>query len=131
MESILGEIDNADAIVLGAPVNFFNVNAITRKFLERLVCCVYWPWGQLTPKFRIKPCRKRAVWVTSSAMPGFLVGLLTGAPRALKLIARTLGARPIGSLVVGLAAGSEDAALPVKAARKAGALGHKLAKGTE
>ena len=45
MEAILTEIDRADAMVLGSPVNFYNVTAVFRTFLERLVGVGYWPWG--------------------------------------------------------------------------------------
>ena len=37
LESILAEIQSANAIVLGAPVNFYNLNALFRRFMERLV----------------------------------------------------------------------------------------------
>jgi hypothetical protein len=127
MEALLDEIGGADAIVLGAPVNFFNANALTRKFMERLLCLTYWPWGQLTPRPRIKACRKQAVLVLSSAMPGFMVGMLTGARRALKLMAGLLGARPVGALTIGLAAGRAKAALSERVRRKAAKLGRKLA----
>ena len=43
---ILAEIERADTVVLASPVNFYNVTAIFRVFLERLLGCVYWPWGQ-------------------------------------------------------------------------------------
>ena len=38
MKTILAQYKDADAIVFGAPVNFYNVNAVTRRFIERLVC---------------------------------------------------------------------------------------------
>jgi multimeric flavodoxin WrbA len=128
MESILLEIEAADAIVLGAPVNFFNINALTRRFMERLVCCVYWPWGQMSPTLRIKDRRKKAVLVTSSAMPGFMVRLFTGAVRALKIMAQTLGAKTDKVLIVGLAAGEQTPRLSARQARKAQAIGSRLAR---
>ena len=44
MDEILRAVDAADAVVLAAPTNFFNVNALTRRFIERLVPYAYWPW---------------------------------------------------------------------------------------
>src|ERR1700676_115751 len=61
MPSILQEIDDADAVVLGSPVNFYNVTAVFRTFLERLVGCAYWPWGQPAPKPRSKELPRKAV----------------------------------------------------------------------
>ncbi len=40
MEEILTTLEEADAIVLGAPVNFGDVNALTSTFLERMVVCI-------------------------------------------------------------------------------------------
>ena len=44
LQSILAEIDAADALVLGAPVNYWNATAIFRQFTERLIGATYWPW---------------------------------------------------------------------------------------
>ena len=56
MDSILTDIDNADAIVLGSPINFSNVTAIMKRFIERLIPYAYWPWGKAVcqSKLRLK-----------------------------------------------------------------------------
>ena len=69
MAGILAEIEGSDAIVLGSPVNFGTVTAVMKKFIERLVCFAYWPWGMNAPRVRDKEIRKRAVVVVSSAAP--------------------------------------------------------------
>ena len=104
---ILAEIEQADTVVLASPVNFYNVTAIFRVFLERLLGCVYWPWGQAGPKTRSKQLPRKAVLIASSAAPGFLIPVATGAPRALRTAAKCLGARTVATLWVGLAAQSE------------------------
>lgn len=102
LEAILGEIEAADSLVLGAPVNFFNVTAIFRQFMERLMGYAYWPWGsRFGPVQRRKEITKKAVLVTSAAMPGLWIPWMTGAPRALKITARVLGAKPVGKLWIG------------------------------
>ena len=45
MRGILDEIERPDAIVLASPMNFWTVTAIMKRFIERLVCYAYWPWG--------------------------------------------------------------------------------------
>lgn len=127
MDAILTDIESADGVVLASPVNFFNVTAITRRFIERLVCYAYWPWGTLSPKPRSPPRDLKAVLVTASAMPAFLGKIFTSAPRALRLAAKLLGARPIACIYAGLAAASLDAAPPAGAIRAARAAGRKLA----
>jgi NAD(P)H-dependent FMN reductase len=126
MDAILGRIEAADALVLAAPVNFYNVTALFRRFLERLVCHAYWPWGAHGPVFRSKVLGKRAVLVTASAAPGFLLPFFTGAPRALKVAAKVLGARPIGRLWLGLSAQAPAQALAPRTLARAQALGRDL-----
>lgn len=126
--AIMSEWKECDGLVIGAPVNCYNVTAITRKFMERLVCFYYWPWGQAGPIMRSKEKGKRAVLITSSAMPSFMGRLFTGAPRALRFIAETMGAKPVRTLFVGLAAREEHQPLPKNTIRKAQAAGRQLAK---
>ncbi len=127
MDNILTKIGEADGIVIGSPVNFGNVTAVTQRFIERLVCYGYWPWGIPGPVLRVKDRRIKAVLVTSSAMPAFMGRFFTSALRSLKGAATTLGATPIGSLYIGKAALHEKQDLPVKVVRKARRLGHQLA----
>ncbi|HYE24956.1 MAG TPA: flavodoxin family protein [Clostridia bacterium] len=127
MDAVLNEIESADALVLGAPVNAFNVTAIFRRFMERLVCFAHWPWGMNAPQTRSKKSTRKAVLITSTAMPGMFIPLATGAPRALKTAATLLGARPVGKLWIGLAAGRPKQELPQKVLAKARRIGASLA----
>ena len=102
LQSILTEIDAADALILGAPVNYWNVSAIFRRFMERLLGCCYWPWGQAAPKLRNKKLARKAVLISSSSMPGFCIPLLTGAARALRVTAKMLGIKTVATLWIGL-----------------------------
>lgn len=126
LQSILEQIDAADAIVLGSPVNFFNVTSIFRRFLERLAGHAYWPWGQAAPATRDKRLTRRAALVTSSAMPGFFIPLFTGAARALRLTAKILGAKPVAKLWIGLAANQPYQTLSLRTLAHARRIGLKL-----
>lgn len=127
MAPMLAEIDAADAVVLGSPVNFGNVTAIFRRFLERTTGGGYWPWGQPSPKWRTKRMTRKAVLVATSAMPGFLIPLATGTRTALGMTARGLGAKPVGSLWLGLTAKNPHYELSAKTRERARRLGWKLA----
>jgi multimeric flavodoxin WrbA len=129
MAGILGRYLKCDGVVFGAPVNLFNVNAITRRFMERLVCFAYWPWGQPGYKLRMKDRGKKAVLITSSAMPGFMGRFFTGALRALKISAQTMGAKPIASLFIGLSAQNRTWSVPEKALHRAREAGRRLVQG--
>lgn len=126
MNRILEEIEKADSLVIGAPVNFGNINALTRRFLERCVCYGYWPWDAATPKLRHPVSRKKAVLVASSAAPAWMGRWMTGALGALKDLAKMLGAKPIGILWMGLSQ-PKDVELSDKIKQKARRLGQKLA----
>jgi hypothetical protein len=60
-------------------------------------------------------------------MPGFLIPLITGAARALRLTAKMLGAKPIGNLWVGLVAREARPILTTQTLDRARRMGMKLA----
>jgi multimeric flavodoxin WrbA len=59
----------SNILVLSSPVNFGSMTAVTKAFLERMVCLAYWPWGTPAPQFREPSGKRLAVLVTSSAAP--------------------------------------------------------------
>lgn len=67
MAAILDRIDASDGLILASPMNFGTVTALMKRFIERLVCYGYWPWGTGIPKERIRRKTKRAIVVASSA----------------------------------------------------------------
>jgi multimeric flavodoxin WrbA len=127
LEPMLKEIEAADAVVLGSPVNYFNVTAIFRRFLERLVGNAYWPWGNAAPKARKTKATKKAVLVASSAMPGIFIPFATGAAKALRVTAEMLGARTVGRIWIGLVGAEQHPRLSARTRARARRLGWKLA----
>ncbi|KPL21202.1 MAG: hypothetical protein AMJ75_10435 [Phycisphaerae bacterium SM1_79] len=128
MEAILEEVDGADALVLASPVNFGNVTAVTKRFIERLIVYGCWPWGRKMPKLRIENPDKKAVTVTASACPGFIARILMPGPlKAFKAAARCMGATVLTSLYFGPVAQTENATLDRKSLLKAYRAGEKLA----
>lgn len=125
MDAILQEVEAADSLVIGAPVNFGNVNALTQRFLERCVCYGYWPWNTPGPQMRKSEATKKAVLISSSAVPGFIARWLSGAIKSLKSLAKMLGAKPIGVIFVGKVI-SKQGGLSDKIKRQARNLGHEL-----
>lgn len=126
LEGILAEIEAADAIVLASPVNYYNVTAIFRRFMERLIGAAYWPWGSKTPAIRSKSRPRKAVLIASSAMPGFLIPLATGAARALRITAAMMGARTIGRIWIGFTATAPSKPLSAYTLKRARRLGLRL-----
>jgi putative NADPH-quinone reductase len=126
LEQILAEIEAADAVVLGSPVNYYNATAIFRRFLERLLGYIYWPWGQNAPTPRSKRQPRKAVLVASSAAPGFLIPL-AGTAKALRIAAESLGAKPVASLWIGLVSQEPHPHLSARTLNRARHIGWKLA----
>ena len=127
MQEILSQIDEADGLVLGSPVNFFTVTAIMKRFVERLIVSAYWPWGAKAPKFRREPSGKTAVVIASSACPAFIARfLMPNALSVLKAAAKCLGARVVKRLYFGTIAIDRDQQLGKKALKKAHEAGRRL-----
>jgi multimeric flavodoxin WrbA len=127
LEQILQEIEAADAVVLGSPVNMGNVTAIFRRFMERMIGTGYWPWGQAAPSSREKKPTKKAALVASSAMPSLMMRVFTGAASALRMAAKMLGAKTVATLWIGLAAGEMHHELSPRTLARARRIGWKLA----
>lgn len=128
MAGILDRIEAADGIVLASPTNFFNATACFRAFMERSVCYTYWPWEKMAPKFRVKRPTKKAVLITGSAAPALLGRMMYGTVRALKISAKTLGAKPIGTICTSFAAKEPGNSPSPKVLAKARKLGERLVK---
>jgi len=127
MEQILDEIDSAEGIVLGAPINFFNITALMKRFIERLLPYCYWPWGKEIPKRRIKKIHKKAITATSSGCPAWLGRIIfRAAPNVLKAAAKCMGANVVKSLYFGNICLTEGQQLPERAMLKAYKAGEKL-----
>jgi multimeric flavodoxin WrbA len=126
LDAILTEIETADALVLATPVNYWNATAIFRRFMERLIGCTYWPWGQPAPRARSKVHTLKAALVASSGMPGLLIPVFTGTKKALRTTAAMLGAKPVANMWIGLTASEAHHALSPRTLARAQQIGRKL-----
>ena len=128
MNDILDRLEASDTIILASPMNFGTVTALMKRFIERLICYGYWPWGEM-PQERIEQKDKQAVIVASCAAPGWLGRWTTDIVKVLKKPARLLGAKKVHVLFIGGAAREKDSELSRKHRKKARKLGRKLAAG--
>ncbi|MGA1870361.1 MAG: flavodoxin family protein [bacterium] len=119
MDQILKEIDNADGLILASPINFSTVTAIMKRFIERLIVYVYWPWGKIAPQKRIKKLSKKAIIVTSSSCPALIGRIIM--PNCLNILkngAKIAGAKVVKSLYFGGVCYTEKQKLTEKQLRK-------------
>ncbi len=127
MEALLRDIDTAHGLVIGAPVNFNNVTAITRTFMERCVGYVYWPWGLDKPQIRTPGLGRKVALVSASSAPARMGRTFRSAMDALKYLANILGAHSIGQLRIDQV-NTENMDIPENIRNKAARLGRKLAR---
>lgn len=126
MRELIGKIEAADGYIFASPTNFYSVTAVFKRFMERLVVYAYWPWGTPAPKFRKKKATKKAVLIASSAAPGLMGRLFYTTLKQLKMTAKTIGAKPVGSIFIGLMSQEEHPELPEKARERVQAMVRKL-----
>lgn len=125
---IVKELENADIVILASPMNFGQVTALMKRFIERLLPYAFWPWGTMIPKLRRKTKTRKAVLVTSSTMPSWLGRLLTGIFRSMRETADTIGAKVVAKLYIGLVGLSPNQHLPPHVIRRAQAIGRQIAR---
>ena len=126
LPSILDRLEASEVFILASPINFGTVTALMKRFVERLVCYAYWPWGAL-PKQRIRGGNKRAVIVVSSAAPALIARIGTDCCKLLKKVSRLLGAGKVETLFIGSVRRDPEEGLSPRARSKAYALGRKIA----
>ncbi len=126
MAPLLQEIQQHDAFVIASPMNFFTVTAVTKRFIERLICFATWPWGSLAPKLPVNARPRPAVLIVSMAAPTLAILPFNHIGKLLKLTAKILGAPKPRMLWIGLAAKDRQAALSERTKRKARRLGRGL-----
>jgi NAD(P)H-dependent FMN reductase len=128
LPSILDRLEASDVFILASPVNFGTVTALMKRFIERLVCYAYWPWGGL-PKKRVPAGKKRAVIVISSAAPALIARFGSDCGKLLKKVSKLLGAGKVEMLFIGSARRTAEEGLDPRVRSKAYAIGRRIAVG--
>ena len=129
MAAILETLEQADAYIFACPVNYYSVTALMKRFIERLICYGYWPWGTGIPKMRLPKGQKQALLITSSACPAIIGRIAFGSVfKVLKACAKCLGAGSIRKLYFGTASINADDTLSENDKRRAYTAGQKIAQ---
>jgi NAD(P)H-dependent FMN reductase len=132
MASLIARIEGADGYILAAPTNFGSVTALFQRFLERLAVYAYWPWAMNGPRLRKATApRKKAILISSCAAPGIIGRWLFGSEKQLKMTAKTIGAKSVGTLFIGMIARDPRPELPERVRAKLKALATRLVSGEE
>jgi len=90
MPSLIDSMLNSDVLILSAPVNCYDLPSIIRILLERMSVFCYWSDEMRAPKVRDTGRDIKGVLITTSALPGVMVPILTKVKRTYKLFAKPL-----------------------------------------
>ena len=113
MQNLIEKIEAADSLILACPTNVGTVTALFKRFMERLTVYAYWPWGEPAPVLRKtqKPT-KRLLVISSCAAPAWMGRWLFKTLSQLRRIGTIVGAKVVGSMMVGFAATAPHQQLP-------------------
>ena len=128
MGELVQKIEAADGYILASPTNFYSVTALYKRFMERLLVYAYWPWGMFSPKYRKKKATKKAMLIASSAAPGLMGRMFYDTVKQLKMTAKTIGAKPVGSLFIGQMSQHEHPELPDRTREQVRSMVSKLVR---
>ena len=95
MSGLLETILKSRCLIVSAPINCYDLPALVRILLERMSVFCYWPDEQYSPTVRMIPNEIKGVLITTSALPGIMVPILTRARRTFRFFAKPIRATNI------------------------------------
>lgn len=126
---LVNKIEHADGYILASPTNFASATASFKRFMERLIVYAYWPWGNRAPEFRkAKTTNKKALLITSCAAPELLGRIFYTTLKQLKMTAKLIGAKPVGTLNTGQVSLKADHQLDQRVNKKIEILAARLVR---
>ena len=118
MQELLEQIETADGFILASPANFYTATSVFMHFMARLMEYARKQRGMDSPSSGDQSRSRPALLISTSATPGLIGRLYFSTQQQLKETARTLGAKPAGSVFVELIAEQEHVTLPDKTRRQ-------------
>lgn len=101
MDDLLKSILSSEKLVLASPVNCYDLPSIMRIMLERMGVFCYWSDEMYSPKIRTIKKKIKGMLITTSALPGILVPVLTGVRKTFRLFAKPIGINNIEYFHIG------------------------------
>jgi multimeric flavodoxin WrbA len=95
MSGLLETILKSRCLIVSSPINCYDLPALVRILLERMSVFCYWPDEQYSPTVRKTPNKIKGVLITTSALPGIMVPILTRARRTFRFFAKPIRATNI------------------------------------
>jgi len=95
MQYLTSSLLAADGVIVSAPINCYDLPSILRVILERMSVFCYWNDDMYAPKVRDVGKKIRGVLITTSALPGIMVPIVTKARTTFRLFAKPIGIKKI------------------------------------
>ncbi|MEI6218675.1 MAG: hypothetical protein WCP86_07225 [bacterium] len=96
MDVIIKSALSSNTVVLATPINCYDLPSIVRVMLERMGVFCHWGDEMYAPKVRaVGGNVLLGILITTSAMPGIMVPLTTGARKSFRLFAKPLGIKKL------------------------------------
>jgi len=128
MRTLIEKVNVADGFILASPTNFYTTTAVFKRFMERVAAYSCWRWGVRNPGFGKQGAAKSAVLIASSAAPGLTGRLFFTTLNQLRQAAKCIGARPAGSVFIGMTSWQADPVLEDKTREQLRSLVEALAR---
>jgi multimeric flavodoxin WrbA len=90
MQQLTASMLASDCIIVSAPINCYDLPSGMRVLLERMSIFCYWNDEMYAPKVRDTGRDIRGVLITTSALPGIMVPIVTRARKTFRLFAQPL-----------------------------------------
>lgn len=90
MNELIRSILASRCVIVSAPINCYDLPSLMRVILERMSVFCYWPDASYSPAIRKMQNRIKGVLITTSALPGVMVPLVTRSRKTFRLFAKPL-----------------------------------------
>jgi len=102
MDNLLQSVLISEKLIVSSPVNCYDLPSIMRVMLERMGVFCYWSDNMYSPKIRPIKKKIKGMLITTSALPGLLVPVLTNVRKTFRLFAKPIGVQNIEYFHIGL-----------------------------
>ena len=111
MQQLLATLLASDCIIVSSPINCYDLPSSLRIILERMSVFCYWNDDMYSPKVRDTGRDIRGILITTSAMPGIMVPIVTRARKTFRLFAKPLRMKKVSYYHIGFKGRKSDMAI--------------------
>lgn len=127
MSQFIKSILQSKCIIMSSPINCYDLPSKLQVILERMSIFCHWSDDMYAPKVRLMPHDIKGILITTSAMPGVMVPLVTKARKTFRLFAKPLRVKRITYYHLGFKGRATDMTVTEKDKKTVRCIVEKLA----